>query len=154
MAKAKKSVVAPAETFDLGTPEPVTTVVETSAPLPTLSAPVFPPAAVGNISKTEAIRRALAAGIESPKAVVVWVKEQFGLDVVPTVVSTTKSLLAKKAGTSVHVASRRPTAVRPTAPVSGGGDTIQLVRSLKELVAQYGAAEVVKMTQVVTILSE
>lgn len=87
------------------------------------------------ISKTEAIKRALAAGHTKPQTAVVWIKEQFGLDVTANVFSTTRYTLGKRANKT-----SRPAPVEPTtpAPVSG----LELVKQVKVLVDRFGASQV------------
>lgn len=99
------------------------------------------------ISKTEAIRRALAAGIDKPLEVVKYVQDHFGLTVKAGVVSTTKFLLNKKAGTTVST-GRRSTKATP-APASNTA-SVELVRNLKSLITAYGPEAVKEMAQVLS----
>jgi hypothetical protein len=116
---------------------------EMGSPTPPVEAEpvnVFPPPAPSTetISKTEAIRRALAAGVEKPTSGVEWIKTRFGLTVTPATFSTTKMEIKKKAGTSVGRSARSPVYRSVTQPVS----TFDLIRTVKSLIDAHGADSV------------
>src|SRR5262245_7829720 len=69
------------------------------------------------ITKSEAVRRALADGAEQPSAGVAYIKSRFGLEIGPQHFSAVKAAEKKKAGTVLsrgrRKPGRRPYAVRP-----------------------------------------
>ncbi len=128
------------ETFPLDSPPvPAPSVASTSSP------------AAEKPNKTEAIRRALAAGKIKPQEAVEWIKQQFDLDVSTQTFSTTKVQLQKKTGTQVGAGSRRPVRSVFTRPAPGGGTQLDLVRSVKALISQHGPDAV---REVIDILAD
>src|SRR5206468_1818357 len=87
------------------------------------------------ISKTEAVRRALAAGKATAAEGVPWVKGQFGLDLTPNHFNTIKSTLGKGQGGGQKGGAGKP---KP-APKAGEPDAVQAVRAVKEVMDKFGA---------------
>lgn len=90
------------------------------------------------LTKTEAVRRAVAAGKSMPTEGAAWIKEQFGIEVAPNLFSTLKAQAIK--GKAAPKAKETPAA----APVGG----VDLARKVKALVAEYGAEQVAQMASV------
>ena len=109
------------------------------------------------ITKTEAVKRALAAGKDQPKDAVGWIKEQYGLDMTTQQFSTAKFQANKKAGGEPKGKPGRKPRAAAAVPASDG-DTVgngrsssnpaELARAVKSLVGQYGADAVRDMTAV------
>jgi len=96
------------------------------------------------MSKTDAIRQAIAAGHSKPKAGVEWIKSKYGLDVSTQTFSTTKFQDAHK---GVKGKKGRP-ATQPApkpAPVTGSAPAVELAKQVKVLCQMYGANAVVEM---------
>jgi hypothetical protein len=87
------------------------------------------------ISKTEAVRRALAAGKATAAEGVPWVQGQFGLDLTPNHFNTIKSTLGKGQGGGHKGGAGKPKPV----PKAGEPDAVQAVRAVKEVLDQFGA---------------
>ena len=107
------------------------------------------PAVKGSISKAEAVRRALAAGHESPEAGVAYLKKHFGIEMNNQTFSSNKAQQkardAKKAGTQPEAApaaprkQAAPAAPRQTAPAtSASGGIIADLADIKRLLATHG----------------
>ncbi|MDB5312675.1 MAG: hypothetical protein JWO38_6877 [Gemmataceae bacterium] len=96
------------------------------------------------INKTEAVRRALADGVDAPLEGVAYVKKQFDIDITPQMFSSYKSLARKKAGSGGR------TKAGPTGGSSSIGSTnpADLARTIKALVEQHGANAVIEMARV------
>jgi hypothetical protein len=109
------------------------------------------------ITQKEAVRRALAAGKDSPSEGVVYVREQFGIALKDNqAFSTLKSQINKAAGATGTGKRGRPPAPA-TVPAAArstnakAASSAELARAVKGLIATYGAGEVAAM---VTVLSE
>jgi hypothetical protein len=100
------------------------------------------PKTTETISKTEAIRRALAAGRDKPSDVVQWIKEQYDMDVSSQMISTVKYGLAKQGVTTTGKGNpARP--VRPAArSTTAGSISIDLVKQMKAMIQEHGAESV------------
>jgi hypothetical protein len=119
---------------------------------PPKAAPAGAQASAEAISKAEAVRRALAAGKDSPSDGVPYIKQEFGIDIAPTTFSATKSQLKnrKGAGTPKGKPGRKPRTlvedyVAPPSnpPVPGAQpDLLAALKAIKPLVAQMGADKV------------
>ena len=93
------------------------------------------------ITKADAMRAALAEGIEAPGDAVDFIKKRFGLDITPQHFSANKSLERRKAG---KAAPDHP-ALPPPPPSPAAGDVPELLAAMgaiKPLIAQYGAAQI------------
>lgn len=107
-----------------------------------------PEAPTEKITKTEAVRRALAEGLTKAADAIEFMKTKFGIEMTPQAFSVNKSQLKKKEeGTT-------PRAPRATAPASApsaqnGDDGLGLARSVRELVNQYGAEKVKAMADII-----
>lgn len=92
-------------------------------------------------NKSEAIRRALAAGIDKPLDGVVWIKEKFGLDVNAQTFSAIKGQVKGKPKAAVkHTLPARRSL--PSAPTSGSYSGIELAKDVKRLIDEHGAEAV------------
>jgi hypothetical protein len=91
------------------------------------------------MTKSAAVRAAVAEGVEKPSDGVTYVKEKFGLDVTAQQFSLIKSQSKKKAESP---------APRTKAVPTTNGDPSVLARQVKTLVQAYGADAVKKMTDV------
>ena len=97
----------------------------------------------GSISKTEAIRRALAEGYESPEAGTDYILKTFGLEIGRQHFSSTKSQLKSKEGKKKP--GRKPRAVVEgylAPPSSGGPELLDAIEAMKPLVANLGPDQV------------
>ena len=122
------------------------------------------------MSKTDAIRAAMAEGIESPGDGVDFIRKNFGLEMSKQHFSATKSKLksmegqgekkadpakaAPKAGAPKAAAERKPEALverqTPQGRAAGGeGDLLDLMEQMKPLIAEHGAD---KLKRIVDLL--
>lgn len=102
------------------------------------------------ISKAEAARRALEAGVGSPKRAIAFIKKEFGIDMTSGHFSATKSLLKKKGTMTVKTRGRpkgSTNAVKPTPalPANGEADLLHALEAMKPLVASLGADRVKRL---------
>jgi hypothetical protein len=103
------------------------------------STPGSAPAAT--VSKADAVRAALKAGVAKPTEAVAYIKETFGLDISAAMVSTYKGNEKKRAGKRRR--RGRPANAWVNANTGGSsGDVVDLVRQVRGLVDRYGAAQV------------
>jgi hypothetical protein len=145
--KAEKPAVAPVA------PPPTPPQKETPS---VAKAPTAAKAAPGEeMSKADAVRAAIAAGIEKPKDGVEYVKKEFGIEITPATFSVTKSQDAKKAREGGSEVAEKPTTTakrgpKPktaapaaaAAPSTNGSTGGSLVQGLKALVERYGVEDV------------
>ena len=104
-----------------------------------------------SISKTDAVKAAIAAGKEMPTEGVQWIKETHGIDIDPQHFSAVKSQARKKAGSPPAKRGRKPRTAQNGAAVSSSRASVNpadLARDVKRLVEQYGAAAVKDMAGV------
>jgi hypothetical protein len=112
------------------------------------------------MTKTDAIRDALKAGVTKPTEIVAYVKKTHNMDVAPGLVSTTKSLENKRAEKATE--APRTEAPRKVGRPAGSGQSAKLEKpapktgsvaddltALSELVKKYGVGEVTKLAQLV-----
>ncbi len=95
------------------------------------------------ISKAEAIRQALANGIESPSEGVEFVKREFGIDLSPTHFSAGKSLAKKMA----EAKSQGNIRGRSNPYFSNNADLIEAMEVMKPLVASLGVEKVKRLAE-------
>ena len=121
----------------------------------------FAPGSSRKMSKTDAIRAAVAEGIESPGDGVDFIRTRFGIEMSKQHFSATKSKLkpAEAAGTSqggvrksapTTAATRKPEPVEdyqtpPEQPAGRDGDLLDALEQMKPLIAQYGPDHVKRM---------
>jgi len=114
-------------------------------------------AAEGTVSKMEAVRQTLAAGIEKPQEAVSHIKEKFGLDITTAIFSSYKSAINSKKGSTPGKRGRKAKAAssidsepRNTASShsASAGNGILLAKEVKALVGKYGAEAVKGMADV------
>lgn len=101
------------------------------------------------MSKAEAVRRALKAGIEKPQEGSEWIKAKFGLDVPPKHFSIAKS--QEKAREGKESSGRKPSGGKSQKEIEFGNGFVgkgddgfvptELMRELFVLVEKYGKAE-------------
>lgn len=116
--------------------------VEPPVEAPPAQAPIHPGSEKRG-EKSEAVRKAIAAGYDKPKAGVAWIKQHLGIDVPLQTFSQTKLQDAKKAGQASG--SGRP-ASKSVAPVgSASASAIELAKQVKLLVQLHGADAVMEM---------
>jgi hypothetical protein len=96
-------------------------------------------AAQGKITKTEAVKRAVAAGHDAPAEGVIYIKRQFGLDVTNQQFSTYKSKAKTEGGTSSSGRTRRAVGTQSTS--SHGLVAIDDLEAAKALVAKVGVEQ-------------
>lgn len=105
------------------------------------------------ITKSEAVRRAIAAGAEQPADGVPFIKTHFGLDISPMHFSAVKAGDKKKEAIKAKP-GRKPKAIEgylapPAKPKGiGEGDLIAAIEAIKPLVAQHGADKVKRLVDV------
>ena len=96
------------------------------------------------ITKAEAVRRALAEGIESPKAGVVFIKDRFGIEIAPMHFGAQKSQIRQKEratkGESEGRSRREPRS-------SGQGELLAAMEAMKPLVASLGVEQVKRIAE-------
>jgi hypothetical protein len=105
----------------------------------------------GTVSKMEAVRQTLAAGIEKPQEAVTHIKEKFGLDVPTAIFSSYKSAINSKKGSTPGKRGRKAKAVSTKIAAANGnisGNGILLAKDVKSLVEKYGAEAVKGMADV------
>jgi hypothetical protein len=90
------------------------------------------------MSKAEAVRQAIAAGVDQPQEASAYIKEKFGLEVSPPMFSSYKSQMKKRQG------GRGRRKARGNGPAGG----VDLARKVKALVDEYGADAVKEMAEV------
>jgi hypothetical protein len=96
------------------------------------------------------VRQALAAGVEKPIEIVVFVKKQSGMDMTTSQVSNYKSVLKKEAKPANGRRRRGPGRPKQVAVGSNGRTQgyADKVSQLKQLVQQLGAEEVKKLAEI------
>lgn len=99
------------------------------------------PAPTPTLSKSDAMRKALAAGKDKPTEAVKWIWDQFQIEVTPAYFSAFKTQEGKK-GT--------PAESKPKAAGKPAGSDIELALQVKELVQQYGAEKLKQWIEVVS----
>lgn len=95
------------------------------------------------ITKAEAVRRALAEGIESPKAGVVFIKEKFGIDIAPVHFGAQKFQIRKRERElmgEIEDTGRGRSA-------RGQDDLVKSMETLKVLVEQLGVDKVKRLAE-------
>jgi len=112
------------------------------------------PDAGATISKSEAVRRALAAGKELPDEGVAYIRQQFGIEIAKPHFSATKSQIKKReGGPAKGNPGRKPTTAAEgylapppkQRPSDDAPDLIESLEALKPLVAEYGAEKVKRL---------
>jgi hypothetical protein len=97
----------------------------------------------GSMTKTDAVRAAMAEGVEKPQGACEWIKTKFDIDITPAHFSSYKSGFKKKNG---EAAPR--TRAAAAGPRVGNGSPVELARQVKKLVDTYGVAAVEEMATV------
>ena len=106
------------------------------------------------ITKTEAVKRAIAAGKDQPKAATEWIKEQFDLDMTSQQFSTAKFQQKKAEGTPAKKPGR-PSAngavshsVAKVVVATTTTNPAELAQAVKALVKQHGVEAIKQMADV------
>ncbi len=102
------------------------------------------------MTKADAVRAAMAEGVEKPQDACEWIKTKFGIDITPAHFSSYKSGFKKKEGggasepssTSSHGKSQ------PSGSRVGNSNPVELAKQVRALVQQHGAAAVKGMVEV------
>ena len=105
-------------------------------------------AAEGTVSKMEAVRQTLAAGIDKPQDGVDHIKEKFGLDVPTAIFSSYKSAINSKKSKRGRNGKAGASGVEVSSKGSFNANGIQLAQEVKALVGKYGAEAVKGMADV------
>jgi len=101
------------------------------------------------ITKSEAVRRAIAEGVDKPQEAVAFIKERYGVDISAQHFSSIKSQEAKKTGKPGRRSRKPREAVStPSGSRVGNGNPVELARQIKKLVDVYGVSSVREMTSV------
>ncbi len=112
------------------------------------------PDASRKMSKTDAIRAAMAEGIESPGDGVDFIRKRFGLEMSKQHFSATKSKLKsaedamKSAPQAAPKSSTKPVGdyqTAPEQPAGRDGNLLDALDQMKPLIAQYGPDQVKRM---------
>jgi hypothetical protein len=104
----------------------------------------------GKMTKADAVRAALTAGVDKPADGAAYVKEKFGLEVSPQQFSTYKSIANKKAGKAPGRRGRRAAVTPMAVPSPVGSGPVGLatsVEAIKVLVDTYGVEQVVSIAR-------
>jgi hypothetical protein len=103
------------------------------------------------VSKSQAAREALAAGLEGPQDAIAFIKKKFGIDMRPEHFSAVKAQEKKKSGITPLKRGPRPKAAAegylalPKIVPTGEGDLLDALKAMKPLIAQYGPEKVKEM---------
>lgn len=156
-----KTEPEPANDFDFEPEkEPETPPVQVQEPEP-VRQPVHESVSRSTgITKSQAIRDAIAAGFDKPQAGSAWIKEQYNIQVTPQMFSTVKNTSRKQGST--HIVRRPAPAPIHTRPLTGvtrslsamkqnPESSLDLAREVKRLISTYGTDAVSEM---VSLFSE
>ncbi len=118
----------------------------------------FAPESSRKMSKTDAIRAAMAEGIESPGDGVNFIRRRFGLEMSKQHFSATKSKLKSMEGATKAAPKAAPKSVTkrkqepvgdyqtpPEQPAGRDGNLLDTLEQMKPLIAQYGPDHVKRM---------
>jgi hypothetical protein len=100
------------------------------------------------IKKTDAVRQALAEGVDNPTEAVAHIKKKFGIDITTQQFSTYKSnLKAKRAGSSggKRAGRRSGTEIGNGRTGRGALDVVDAAAAVKDLCSQIGADKVKRL---------
>ena len=105
----------------------------------------------GKITKTEMVRQAIKNDKSKPQEGIAWILENFGVELTPSLFSTVKFSLQKKAQTVTQTGTGSRTVTPPTpiptstnSPTTSGSPA-QLAFEVKALIDSYGLEEVKRM---------
>jgi hypothetical protein len=108
-----------------------------------------PEGETGKVTKADAVREALAEGIEGPSEIADFAKTEHGLEISPAMVSSYKSQFKAKAGQSgIHKKGGRPRKAPEAASPAIAQDDVGIVADLaavKRLVEKLGVEQVRQM---------
>jgi hypothetical protein len=100
------------------------------------------------MKKTDAVRQALAAGVDNPTEAVAHIKKEFGIDITTQQFSTYKSNLKAKGASSRagrRTGKRSGTEIGNGRTTRGGIDVVDAATAVKELCGQIGADKVKRL---------
>jgi hypothetical protein len=118
----------------------------------------------GKITKSEAVRRALADGVDQPADGVAYIRDNFGVEISPTHFSAVKSTEGKKGEAAPKgKPGRKPKAAAPSQAVEGylapppksravdeETDLLAAMEAMKPLVAALGADKVKRIADLLS----
>lgn len=105
--------------------------------------------ATETINKSEAVRRAIAAGKTMPNEGVAYIKETFGIEMVPNHFSAIKSMSGGKKRPGRPKGSKNKPAGEPVVARSNGSIELEAIQQVKELVDRLGVATVKELVGIV-----
>jgi hypothetical protein len=114
------------------------------------------PNGTGTITKTEAVRRALAGGHQSASDARAFIKKEFGLDISSALFYTTKSQLKRKPGASGNGRRKGATPSRGGESAQSPGigfslvEAARAVAAVQALVRQFGKDAVKQLVEEVS----
>lgn len=100
----------------------------------------------GSMTKADAVRAAMAEGVEKPQDACEWIKTKFGIDISPAHFSSYKSGFKKKEGDTRG--NGRSSAKAVAGDSVRNGSPVALAKQIKHLVDTYGVEQVREMTSV------
>jgi hypothetical protein len=98
----------------------------------------------GKVTKADAVRAAVAEGVNAPAEIVEFVKTKYGLELTAAQASTYKSLDKKRGGTGKRRGGRKVRAkavATPNSTIIHGMVAIEDLEAAKQLVAKVGAEQ-------------
>lgn len=110
---------------------------------------VPPPQDAAVTSKADAVRAALAEGVDQPEEGVAFIKARFGLDISRQMFSSYKTFEKKRAGKVRRRGGRRASgAAAPSPSRNGKGDVVAAVETIKKLVDELGVDQVKRLADI------
>jgi hypothetical protein len=104
----------------------------------------------GRITKSEAVRRALADGVDQPADGVAYIRDNFGLEMGPQHFSAVKSAHLKKQGVptvDTRFREAAPEQAASSSPGNGEVDLLAAMEAMKPLVASLGKEQVKRIVE-------
>lgn len=102
----------------------------------------------GTMTKADAVRAAMAEGVEKPQDACEWIKSKFDIDITPAHFSSYKSGFKKKE--SSPNGGRVSAKGKAEGGIVDNGSPVELARQVKQLVDKFGARNVQDMIGVFT----
>lgn len=114
-----------------------------------------PPESGADISNAQAVRNALAEGLDDISDIDSYVRDNYGKDIPRQQISAYKSQTRRKAGEEPTRRGRRPRAavegyLAPPTRSQNDGDLIETLQALKPLVAKVGVENVKKLAELLS----
>ncbi len=104
----------------------------------------------GKISKSDAVRQAIADGVDNPVDGIAYIKSKFGIDIGATHFSAVKSSDKKRASTPKGKPGRKPktmNAAPKRSPKGGEGELLAAMEAMKPLVDSLGVESVKRIAE-------